>query len=448
MAGAPADLGRAASAGAAPRSLNPKRRRAAAKHNRRSARALSAVIAAHVISISAPAVPVAPPGPVADVFYAERVFPGITDALAKLATGSAIAAAMDPSHWHNHKGMRGWSHKIMAQVNALLRAEWLSGLPDGIARTLAESGSGVGSAAWSMLPSSTDKLRTIDNRTLESAAKARAMANFFVIPEGTPPEALRCRHCVKRNRDGVVDERATHAFLCPGLGFCRTRCHTAVMSILGQEARATGNGVTMNATLGSHGFEIRFPPGLSAAQRMRLRLYIQAIRSDMIVNCLPGAPLSSHHSRVYDFTSTSPLAGISKKAAAVGMRDLAGAWVRGAGRPAGEAGACANGQKWLTYHGSYYIDEHRLRAVAVETSGFVTPPAHAAFRELAAEQTRREMIPSARGMAFPYKVGYAVRLRRILERVAVAILRANELQIRMFMRDCVSKVACGAGGIG
>ena len=46
------------------------------------------------------------------------------------------------------------------------------------------------------------------------------------------------------------------------------------------------------------------------------------------------------------------------------MRDLAGAWVRGAGRPAGEAGACANGQKWLTYHGSYCIDEHRLRAVA------------------------------------------------------------------------------------
>ena len=58
------------------------------------------------------------------------------------------------------------------------------------------------------------------------------------------------------------------------------------------------------------------------------------------------------------------------------------------------------------------------------------------------------MIPSARGMAFPYKVGYAVRLRRILERVAVAILRANELQIRMFMRDCVSKVVCGDGGIG
>ena len=63
--------------------------------------------------------------------------------------------------------------------------------------------------------------------------------------------------------------------------------------------------------------------------------------------------------------------------------------------------------------------------MAVETSGFVTPPAHAAFRELAAEQTRREMIPSARGMVFPYKVGYAVRLRRILERVAVAILRAK-----------------------
>ncbi len=58
------------------------------------------------------------------------------------------------------------------------------------------------------------------------------------------------------------------------------------------------------------------------------------------------------------------------------------------------------------------------------------------------------MIPFARGMAFLYKVGYAVRLRRILERVAVAILRADELQIRLFMRDCVSKVACGAGGFG
>ncbi len=58
------------------------------------------------------------------------------------------------------------------------------------------------------------------------------------------------------------------------------------------------------------------------------------------------------------------------------------------------------------------------------------------------------MIPSARGMAFPYKVGYAVRLRRILERVAVAILRANELQIRLYLSKCVSKVACGAGGFG
>ena len=51
-------------------------------------------------------------------------------------------------------------------------------------------------------------------------------------------------------------------------------------------------------------------------------------------------------------------------------------------------------------------------------------------------------------MTFPYKVGYAVRLRRILERVAVAILRANEVQIRLYMRDCVSKVVCGAGGFG
>ena len=86
--------------------------------------------------------------------------------------------------------------------------------------------------------------------------------------------------------------------------------------------------------------------------------------------------------------------------------------------------------------------------MAVETSGFITPPAHASFRELAAEQTRREMIPSAHGMAFPCKVGYAVRLRRILERVTVAILRANELQIRLYLSMFVSKVACGAGGIG
>ena len=76
-----------------------------------------------------------------------------------------------------------------------------------------------------------------------------------------------------------------------------------------------------------------YPVGLSAAQRMRLRLHIQAIKSDTIVNCFPGAPRPSHHSRVNDFTSPSPLAGISTTAAAAGMRDLAGAWVHGAGRP-------------------------------------------------------------------------------------------------------------------
>ena len=43
--------------------------------------------------------------------------------------------------------MRGWSHKIMAQVNVPLRAVWLDGMPDGIGRTLAESGSGVSFAA-------------------------------------------------------------------------------------------------------------------------------------------------------------------------------------------------------------------------------------------------------------------------------------------------------------
>ena len=84
------------------------------------------------------------------------------------------------------------------------------------------------------------------------------------------------------------------------------------MAILGQEAKATGNTVSLNATLESYGFEIRYPPGLSAAQRMRLRLHIQAIRSDMIVNCLPGT-LRLSHPRVYDFAFTSLLAGFQKK---------------------------------------------------------------------------------------------------------------------------------------
>ncbi len=83
-----------------------------------------------------------------------------------------------------------------------------------------------------------------------------------------------------------------------------------------------------------------------------------------------------------------------------------------------------------------------------ETAGFVAPPAHAAFRELAAEQTRREMIPSVRGIAFPYKIGYAVRLRRILKRVTVAILRTNKVRIRLYLSNCVIAVACGAGGFG
>ena len=78
----------------------------------------------------------------------------------------------------------------------------------------------------------------------------------------------------------------------------------------------------------------------------------------------------------------------------------------------------------------------------------VTPPAHSAFRELATEQARLEMIPSARGMAYPYKVGYAIRLRRILERVAVAVLRANDVQIGTYLRDCVSSVATGAAAGG
>ncbi len=85
---------------------------------------------------AAPADPVALAAPVADVFYAELVFPGITDALARLATECAITAAMDPSQWHLHKGMRGWSHKFMAQVDVSLRAVWFDGMPDGIGRTL------------------------------------------------------------------------------------------------------------------------------------------------------------------------------------------------------------------------------------------------------------------------------------------------------------------------
>ncbi len=76
------------------------------------------------------------------------------------------------------------------------------------------------------------------------------------------------------------------------------------------------------------------------------------------------------------------------------------------------------------------------------------PPAHAALRELAAKQTRYEMLPTARGMTFPCKVDYAVCLRRILERVAVAILRANEVKIRLFMHDCVFADTCGAGSFG
>ena len=75
----------------------------------------------------------------------------------------------------------------------------------------------------------------------------------------------------------------------------------------------------------------------------------------------------------------------------------------------------------------------------------MTPLAHAAFRELACEQARLELMPSARGVAPSFEVRYAVRLRRILERVAVTILRANEVQICTYLRDCVSAVACGAG---
>ena len=75
-------------------------------------------------------------------FFAERVFPGTTNAIASFAYFSAIAAAMDPSQWHLHKGVRGWSHKIMAQLNGLIRAEWLANMPDGKARSIAESSSG------------------------------------------------------------------------------------------------------------------------------------------------------------------------------------------------------------------------------------------------------------------------------------------------------------------
>ena len=74
------------------------------------------------------------------------------------------------------------------------------------------------------------------------------------------------------------------------------RCHTSVMLVLGCEARATGNGVRMNATLEFYGCKIRFPACVSAAQQIFLRHHIQAIKSYMIVNCFPGAPVSNHHS--------------------------------------------------------------------------------------------------------------------------------------------------------
>ena len=53
----------------------------------------------------------------------------------------------------------------------------------------------------------------------------------------------------------VVDERVTHAFLCPGLGPCRTHSHTSVVLIFGHEARATSKGVRLNALLESRGFQ-------------------------------------------------------------------------------------------------------------------------------------------------------------------------------------------------
>ncbi len=54
--------------------------------------------------------------------------------------------------------------------------------------------------------------------------------------------------------------------------------------------------------------------------------------------------------------------------------------MRGAGRP---AGARAKDGRWHMYHRAYFIEEHLLRSVAVETSGFVTQLAHANFCELA-----------------------------------------------------------------
>ncbi len=50
----------------------------------------------------------------------------------------------------------------------------------------------------------------------------------------------------------------------------------------------------MNATLESHGFKVRYPAGLSAPH-LTLRHNIQAIKSDMIINCLPGVPATHHN---------------------------------------------------------------------------------------------------------------------------------------------------------
>ena len=70
----------------------------------------------------------------------------------------------------------------------------------------------------------------------------------------------------------------------------------------------------------------------------------------------------------------------------------------------GEAGAAVK-YKWQTNNCSDYVEEHILRFVAVETSGFVMPPALAAFRELASEQARFEMKLSDRGVTSLCKFG-------------------------------------------
>ena len=106
-----------------------RRVRAAWKRSCRHARAVAAEIDAQVEFINATAVPFSTAALVADVFHAELVFPGMTNAIASLFPFSAIAAAMSPSQWRPSKRLRGWWHYIMAQLKVLICAKCLASMP-------------------------------------------------------------------------------------------------------------------------------------------------------------------------------------------------------------------------------------------------------------------------------------------------------------------------------